>query len=126
MMPMYFSEAQITRDMPPAITHPEYFYGFIGVTLAWQILFLFLSSDPIRYRMMRLPDVLEKAAYVIAVIVLYFQQRVALLVAGFAGVDLILGALFVAAFWRTRKIPPNQRTGDLLPHVKRQVLNEDL
>ena len=77
MTPICFSEAQITRDMPPAI--------------------------------------LEKATYVIAVIVLYSQQRVAPLVAGFAGADLILGALFVVAFWRTRKTLPNQRTGGFAP-----------
>jgi len=42
--PMYLSESQISRDFPPAITHPEYFYGFIGVTLAWQVLFFCETS----------------------------------------------------------------------------------
>jgi len=32
--PQYFMEAQVGRDYPPAITHPEYFYGFVGVGLA--------------------------------------------------------------------------------------------
>ena len=53
--PLYFMEARIGREMPPAITHPEYFYGFAGVTLAWQLLFLVLASDPLRYRSMMLP-----------------------------------------------------------------------
>ena len=26
--PLYFMEARIGHDDPPAITHPEYFYGF--------------------------------------------------------------------------------------------------
>jgi|SRR5579872_615904 len=43
------------RDTPPAITHPEYFYGFLGGALAWQFLFLVLSTDPVRYRPMILP-----------------------------------------------------------------------
>jgi hypothetical protein len=99
--PGYFFEDQIARDFPPAITHPEYYYGFIGVTLAWQILFLILATDPLRYRPMMLPAVVEKASYGIAVIWLYMQQRVAGLMLGFAIVDLILGLLFLVAYWRT-------------------------
>jgi hypothetical protein len=57
--PMYFSEHQISRDYPPAITHPEYFYGFAGVTLAWQIAFLVVASNPGRFRLMMLPAVVE-------------------------------------------------------------------
>lgn len=99
--PMYFSEHQIGRDFPPAITHPEYYYGFIGVTLAWQILFLILSRDPIRYRPIMLPSVVEKAAYGMAIIWLFIQQRIANLIFGFAIVDLIFGLLFFIAYWKT-------------------------
>ncbi|MBM2841568.1 MAG: hypothetical protein HW412_2096, partial [Bacteroidetes bacterium] len=58
--PLYFSEADIARDFPPAITHPEHFYGFLGVTLAWQILFLMIAIDPVRYRMMMMASFIEK------------------------------------------------------------------
>jgi hypothetical protein len=34
ILTMYFSESMVNRDQPPAITHPEYFYGFAGVVLA--------------------------------------------------------------------------------------------
>ena len=37
--PLYFAEGQIAQNDPPAITHPEFFYGFIGITLAWQFVF---------------------------------------------------------------------------------------
>jgi hypothetical protein len=99
--PGYFFENQIARDFPPAITHPEYYYGFIGVTLAWQILFLILATDPLHYRLMMLPAVVEKVTYGIAVIWLFMQQRVAGFILGFAIVDLILGLLFLIAYWRT-------------------------
>ena len=33
MLPQYFLEAKIGRDYPPAITHAENFYGFIGCLL---------------------------------------------------------------------------------------------
>jgi hypothetical protein len=34
MAPLYFAEAAIAKNDPPGITHVEYFYGFIGITLA--------------------------------------------------------------------------------------------
>jgi len=40
LLPLYFMEAQTGRDYPPPITHPEYYYGFIGVAVAWQLVFL--------------------------------------------------------------------------------------
>ena len=62
LAPLYFMENTIGRQTPPAITHPEYFYGFLGAGLAWQVLFLVLSTDPVRYRTMILPSVLEKVS----------------------------------------------------------------
>src|SRR5919106_364637 len=50
LAPQYFLEDRVGRDFPPSITHPEHFYGFIGVALAWQVLFLIIASDPVRYR----------------------------------------------------------------------------
>ncbi len=50
LAPHYFLEAKTGPDFPPPITHPEFYYGFIGVTIAWQVLFLLLSKNPTRYR----------------------------------------------------------------------------
>lgn len=105
-VPMYFSEAQFNLDHPPAITHPEYFYGFIGVTLAWQVLFIMISRDVQRYRMMMLPAVLEKFSYAGAGYVLYALGRVEPMIAAFATIDLVLGILFIAAFIRSREELP--------------------
>jgi hypothetical protein len=101
--PLYFSESRIARDYPPAITHPEYFYGFAGVTLAWQIAFLVIASNPSRFRLIMLPAVVEKFSYVIAILFLYSQERVSVLIVGTAVIDLIWGVLFVLAFLRTPK-----------------------
>jgi hypothetical protein len=54
LAPIYSMEGKIGGDTPPAITHPEYFYGFLGAGLAWQILFFVLSKDSVRYRAMML------------------------------------------------------------------------
>lgn len=101
LLPQYFLEGKNGRDFPPPITHPEYYYGFIGVALAWQILFLIVARDPARYRAMMIPSVLEKASFGIAVAVLFLQHRVSALLLGFGILDLIFGALFVMAYART-------------------------
>lgn len=58
--PLFVLEARFARDFPPPINHPENFYGFASVGVAWQILFLCLAVDPVRYRLMMLPAFLEK------------------------------------------------------------------
>jgi len=101
LAPLYFLEGRIGRDTPPPITHPEHFYGFIGVALAWQVLFLLISRDPIRYRPAMLIGILEKLSFWIPAIVLFLQHRLApsVLVAG--SVDLVLAVLFFESWRRT-------------------------
>ncbi len=99
--PFYFIETQIGLDTPPAITHPEYYYGFIGVTLAWQIAFLIIGSDPLRYRPLMVAAMLEKGTYAAAIIALFALGRVPLSVLGAGLMDLTFGILFVIAYWLT-------------------------
>jgi hypothetical protein len=103
LAPQYFLEEKSGRDFPPAINHPEYYYGFIGVALAWQVLFLILSRDPLRYRAMMIPSILEKAGFGIAVIVLFLQHRVSPVLLGAGLIDLILGLLFAVAYFKTAR-----------------------
>lgn len=103
LLPMYFLEAQTGRDYPPPITHPEYYYGFIGVGVAWQLAFLVISRDPVRFRPLMIPSIVEKASFGIAVAVLYMQQRVSSFMLGAAMADSLLGVLFVLAFLKTAR-----------------------
>ena len=102
LSPMYFLEAKNGRDFPPVITHPEFYYGFIGVALSWQVLFLVLSINPKRYRPMMIPAMLEKLSFAVPVIALFLQNRVAFLMVVAAVPDLIFLGLFVTAFIKTR------------------------
>src|SRR2546423_15093707 len=81
--PQYFLEEKNGRDFPPAITHPEYYYGFIGVAVACQVLFLIVAHDPLRYRPVMIPAILEKASFGIAVVGLFLPNRVSPLGLGF-------------------------------------------
>ncbi len=44
LVPLYFLLEQTGIDNPPPITHPEYYYGFVGVALAFQIVFLIVRA----------------------------------------------------------------------------------
>lgn len=103
MTPQFFMESQVARDYPPAITHPEYFYGFAGVGVAWQIAFLIIGTDPTRYRLLMIPSVIEKFSFAAAVGILFLQGRVPSIIVGFATIDFVLGILFLIAFWQSGK-----------------------
>jgi hypothetical protein len=102
LVPQFFLETRIGRDTPPPITHPEFFYGFICVAVAWQVLFLILSRDPVRYRPMMIPAMLEKIGFPIAVVVLHLQGRLAPTIFVPAAADLILFVLFALSYKKTR------------------------
>ena len=104
LVPLYFLEQQTGRDYPPPITHPEYYYGFIGVAVAWQLAFLVMSRDPLRYRQLMPVAVVEKASFFIPGVVLCAQHRLATNILGFAIVDGLLGVLFLTAYWKTARV----------------------
>jgi hypothetical protein len=101
LVPQYFLEGRTGRDFPPPITHPEYYYGFVGVAVAWQIVFLMISRDPVRYRPIMFAAIVEKVSFGLPAIALYLGARLSgqMLAAGL--LDLFLGVLFVMAYRRT-------------------------
>ena len=101
LLPQYFMEEKNNRDFPPAITHPEYFYGFIGVALAFQIVFLIIARNPRQHRAMMIPSVIEKFSFAAAVYALFAAGRVASIMVGLATIDLIFGLLFVVSYLKT-------------------------
>src|ERR1700722_12860196 len=74
--PLYFLYDTVGRRTPPPLTHPDFYYGFVGVALAWQLAFLIIGSDPVRYRPMMIPAIAEKFLYGVTLIVLYLQERI--------------------------------------------------
>jgi hypothetical protein len=98
--PLYFLFNVIGRTDPPPITHPGFYYGFVGAALAWQIVFFVIATDPARYRPLMIPAVLEKLSYGGAVVALVLQGRMHTSDLVFAGTDVLLGVLFVVAYFQ--------------------------
>lgn len=102
MTPLYFMFEAIGRAYPPPITHPDLYYGFVSVTLAWQVAFLVIASNPVRYRAFMLTAILEKFLYVGTIVMLATQGQLQTVQAAAIVVpDGLLGLLFVGAFFRT-------------------------
>lgn len=104
--PLYLMFDLIGRKDPPPITHPGFFYGFVGAALAWQLVFFIIATDPARYRPLMVPSVLEKFSYNFAVVILVVQGRMHASDLVFGGVDLLLGILFVISYLKTPKREP--------------------
>ena len=109
LTPVYFLETYVGSVNPPSITHPEFFYGFVGVALAWQFAFFVIASDPKRYRAFMLIALLEKIGYSGAVIVLFAASRITLSVLTPGLIDVLFGALFLTAYLKLPSASPPDR-----------------
>jgi hypothetical protein len=105
LLPMYFSEERTGRDFPPAITHPVFYYGFIGVASAWQVAFLIISRDPARFRPLMVASIVEKVGFGIPAVALFLDGRAHWPMFGAALIDLLLGVLFTIAYLKVRETP---------------------
>lgn len=101
LTPLYSMFDLIGQKDPPPITHPAFYYGFVGAGLAWQIAFLIIATNPVRFRPLMIACVVEKFSYAAALIVLYLQRRLHPTDLTFGAVDLLFGILFVFAFLKT-------------------------
>ena len=104
LVPGFFAEKILAEKMPPPITHPEFFYGFFGVAVAWQVAFLIIAGDPQRFRPIIPAAILEKLTYCVACAVLFALGRVPLIATlGGAG-DFLLGTLFTVSYFRLKSV----------------------
>jgi hypothetical protein len=106
LLPLYFYETTLSRTQPPPLTHPDFYYGFLGVAVAWQVAFVIMSRDPLRYQPLLPALFLEKLLYPVGTYVLYMHSRLpsaTTLIA--ASGDLVWLALFVAVWVKLRRFP---------------------
>jgi hypothetical protein len=101
LTPNLLLETTIARAST-SFTHPIYFYGFVDIALTWQVLFLLTGRDPVRYRPVMLVGVLEKISFAFPALALMEAGRGERGILPFATIDLMLGLLFLLAWWRLR------------------------
>jgi hypothetical protein len=101
LAPLYFALDLIGKQTPPAVTHVEYYFGFLGVALVWQFAFFVIGRDPVRYRPIMLPAMAEKFVHVLTMTVLFARGMMTASQLAFNRPDQLLGLLFVVAYLKT-------------------------
>ena len=101
LTPLYWLVDVTGREYPPPANHPQFFYGFLSVAMAWQFAFVVIGSNPARFWPLMFPSVVEKFGHVTTVAILYSQAHIPAVDAQAALPDLLLGVLFVIALART-------------------------
>lgn len=102
LTPFYWLVDVTGRRYVPPMEYPHFFYGFFDITMAWQVAFFVIGSNPARFRPLMIPSMVEKFSYVATLALLYSQSRISAADAQAAIPDLLLGILFAVAFIKTR------------------------
>jgi uncharacterized protein YciI len=101
LIPMYLLEPVIAAENPPALTHPEFFYGFLAVAISFQLLFLAIARRPVALRTAMVPAIAEKIGYAATALALVLSGRVSdPATLGFASVDFLWAVGFALVAWR--------------------------
>lgn len=82
-------------------THPQFVHGFFLVALAWQVAFLLIATDPVRYRLLMLPAMLEKFPFTLATLMLFAAGDIGWDVLAAGLIDGVFGVLFSIAYIMT-------------------------
>ena len=101
LTPLYFIFNMIGRNDPPPITHPAFYYGFVSVSLAFQLVFFVIAKHPVLLRPMMIPSMLEKFGYGATLFLLFLQNRLHPQDLALGGIDVLFGVLFLIAFFKT-------------------------
>jgi hypothetical protein len=100
----YFAEPEMARRFG-ALGQPLWFYGFLGVVLVFQLVYLQTGRDPVRYRPFMLLSLLAKLSFVVTAAAMFMVGRTVAEQALVTAPDLIWSVLFAAAYLKTPKGP---------------------
>jgi hypothetical protein len=104
LLPLYFAEPLIARYAPPALTHPEFYYGFIGAAATMQLVALTIATDPARFLPLMPIAAIGKFGFAGAVAVLFVTGRLEARDLPLPVIDLLLGVAFLIAWHRLRRV----------------------
>ncbi len=101
LLPLYFGESTLAA-MGQALNRPEYYYGFIGAASTFQLVYLMIGRDPVRFRPLMPLTLIAKLSFTVPVVILFLSGRADLVVMIMAAIDALIGIAFI---WAWRKTP---------------------
>lgn len=102
LLPLYVLEGEVAAPAPRLIA-PEFFYGFIGAALGFQILYWIIGGAPRRYHALMLLGVAGKLGFWVPVTILWTLDRTPTSTFAVTCGDLILAIAFFAAWTSLRR-----------------------
>ena len=102
LLPLYFGEHALMA-MGQVLTKPEYYYGFIGAAASFQLVYLMIGRDPVRFRPLMPLTLVAKLSLTIPVAILFLSGRVDLVTMIMAMIDALIGLAFLWA-WRVTPV----------------------
>jgi len=94
-IPLAFAEKRMS------VQQPEFYYGFVFLDICLQIIYIIISTSPIRFRPIMIPAFLAKASGTIALTWLYLVNRVSSQWIAIGTVDGIFAILFLIGYFFT-------------------------
>ena len=101
LTPLYFQYSGGPGARDASFSYPQAYFGFLGVTLAFQLVFWVIGSAPGRFRPLMIPAMIEKLGYIIPATLLFARGQIVPRQAISALPDLVLLVLFIAAYLKT-------------------------
>ena len=97
------AEVLPSQTSSPVGNQPEFYYGFFATALVWQAVFALIATNPARYRPLMILSIVEKAAFFVPALLLWFAGRLPLGGTFYgAMIDGGLIPLFLLAWWKSR------------------------
>ncbi len=97
LIPQLFRESSFATA-GVSLNHPEFFYGFFLVSLAFQVLFLIISTDPVKYRSVMLACFIEKGGHFTSCVLLFLNNRLATDMMIASSPDALMLCLFIYSY----------------------------
>ena len=101
LLPLWFTAHKLALS-GPALTRPEYYYGFLGAACSFQLVYLTIGRDPVRYRPLMPVSVIAKLSFFVPVAILFAAGRIDTTTMALSSVD---GAIALAFLWAWRLTP---------------------
>src|SRR4029079_487528 len=103
LVPFYWLVDITGRHYAAPTDYPQFFWGFFSVALTWQFAFLLIGSNPVRFRPLMLPAIVEKCGFIVTLGVLFGRGRIPGADAVAAILESVVDLLFIAALVATSR-----------------------
>jgi hypothetical protein len=98
LLPLYLAEKAVAAP-EGLLQHAEYYYGFVGAAVSWQLIYWTIGGDPVRFRPLMALAVIAKLSFWVPTFLLWLVGRTPTTTFALACPDLVLAIAFFAA-WR--------------------------